>query len=251
MENKNFYDVIFKRKSVRKYNLENLDDTILEEVSTFISSVKPMYEEIKTEIKIVKLENVKNLLPIRAPYYILFSSENKEGYLTNAGFMLQQIDLFLSANELGSCWVGMAQPKKEILKKLKLEFIIALAFGKPAEFVHRKNLKEFRRKSIEEIRDTNEKDELIEPARLAPSATNSQPWFFRILNNKIHAYCIKQNLIKAILLKKMNQIDMGIAICHIWIAAKKYGKDMKIITDRKGLEYSPKGYNYVISLIID
>lgn len=251
MEQKDFYDVIFKRKSVRKYKLELLDEKTLEDISTYMNTAKPMYEDIKTEMKIVTQEAVKSLLPIKAPYYILVSSENKEGYLTNAGFMLQQVDLFLSANGLGSCWVGMAQPKKEIVKESELEYVIALAFGNPAETLYRENVSEFKRKVIEEIRDTNEEDELIESARLAPSATNSQPWFFRIANDKIHVYCIKSNFIKAILYKKMNQIDMGIGICHFWIAARHFDKDLKRTLDKEAVENSPAGYYYIVSLIIN
>lgn len=251
MEYKDFYDVMFKRKSIRKYNLDPLDEKTLEDISTCMNTVKPMYEDIKVEMNIVTQEAVKSLLPIKAPYYILVSSENKEGYLTNVGFMLQQVDLFLSSNGLGSCWVGMARPKKEIIKGSKLEYVIALAFGKPAETLHRENISEFKRKAIEEIRDTNKEDKLIEAARLAPSSTNSQPWFFRIANDRIHVYCVKSNFIKAIVYKKMNQIDIGIGICHLWIASRYFGKDLKYTFDKEALENFPVGYYYIVSLIIN
>lgn len=206
MKSKDFYNIIFKRKSIRKYNLESLDPNVFEGISTYINIVKPMYEDIKVEIKIVTQETVKTLFPIKTPYYILISSENKVGCLINVGFMLQQVDLFLSENEISSCWVGTAQPKKEIVNESELEYVIALAFGSHAENLHRENVLEFKRKANEEIRDTNQKDEFIESVLLAPSATNSQPWFFRIDADKIHAYCIKSSLVKAILYKKMNQI---------------------------------------------
>ncbi|WP_099189599.1 nitroreductase family protein [Tepidibacter mesophilus] len=251
MKHNDFYDVIFKRKSVRKYDLTPVDEKTIEDISTYMNTVKPMYENIKIEMKIVTQESVKSLLPIKAPYYILVSSENKEGYLTNAGFMIQQVDLFLSANGIGSCWVGMAQPKKGIVNESELEYVIALAFGNPAETLHRKDISQFKRKSIEEIRDTNGKDQLIELARLAPSATNSQPWFFSIDNYKINVYCVKSNFIKAIMYKKMNQIDMGIAICHLWVAARHFEKDLKYTFDKEEEEKSPSGYYYITSLIIN
>lgn len=250
MEHKDFYDIIFKRKSIRKYDLEPLAEKTMEYILAYINKVKPMHENIKIKMKIVTKESTKGLFPIKAPYYILISSEKKEGYLTNAGFMIQQVDLFLSANGLGSCWVGMAQPKKEIVNDSKLEYVIALAFGKPAETLYRENISEFKRKAIEEIRDTNQKDEIIELARLAPSATNSQPWFFKIDNNKIDVFCVKSNFIKALIYKKMNQIDIGIAICHLWIAEKHFGKDLSYIFDREAEENSPEGYYYITSLNI-
>jgi nitroreductase len=251
MQNKDFYDIIYKRKSVRKYDLEPLGKNTLEDISAYMDKVKPLYENIKTEMNIVGGEVVKNILPIKAPHYILISSENKEGYLTNVGFILQQVDLFLSSNGLGSCWVGMAQPKKEILKKFQLEYVIALAFGNPTESLHRENISEFKRKTIEKIRDDDKEDKLIEAVRLAPSATNSQPWFLKVDNNKIHAYCIKSNFIKAIVYKKMNQIDMGIAMCHLWIAARHFGKNVKFVTDKGAVENPPAGYYYTVSAIIN
>jgi hypothetical protein len=38
----------------------------------------------------------------KAPHYIAVFSQAKEGYLTNVG-LLQQMDLYFSANSLGSC----------------------------------------------------------------------------------------------------------------------------------------------------
>ncbi len=245
MEQNNLYDFIFKRKSVRKYDLSPLDKKTLEDILSCMNSVKPMYENIKVEMKIVTQDVVKSLLPIKAPYYILLSSENKEGYLTNAGFILQQVDLFLSANGVGGCWVGMAKPKKEILMESNLEYVIALAFGNPAETIHRESISEFKRKPIEEIRDIDKEDDILESARLAPSATNSQPWYFKVTNDRIDAFCVKSNFIKAIIYKKLNQIDMGIALCHLWIAGEHFGRDVSFIFDKEASKNPPGGYDYI------
>nr|WP_276536693.1 nitroreductase family protein [Tissierella carlieri] len=246
----NFYDIIFKRKSIRKYDLSSLDNNILQELLDYIGNLKPMYKNIEVQMKIVTGEVVRNLFPIKAPYYLLVYSEEKEKHITNAGFMLQQVDLFLSANGIGSCWAGLTQPKKEIANESKLNYIIALAFGKPAENIHRDNLSEFKRKAIAEIRNNGEKDELLEAVRLAPSAVNSQPWYFKVDKNKIHAYCVKSNLIKGIIYNRLNQIDMGIGICHLCIAAKHLGEDYIFISDKDALDNPPKGYYYITSIEI-
>ena len=65
--------------------------------------------------------------------------------------MLQQMDLFLSANGIGSGWQGMPRLTKEILNTSKLEFVILLAFGKPKERLHRETVSEFKRKPLREI----------------------------------------------------------------------------------------------------
>ena len=250
MKQTNYYETIFKRKSIRKYEVGPMEEDSLREISAHLDTLNPMYENIRTEMKIVSQKDVKSLLPIKAPHYILVYSEAKDGYLTNVGFMLQQMDLHLSANGIGSCWVGMAKPVKGILTNQSLEFVIALAFGKPAEPLYRESVLEFQRKPLKDISNISGMDGLLEPARLAPSGTNSQPWFFTGGQGEIHTYCVKSNIIKAILYEKMNKIDMGIAICHIWIAAKHLGKNLQVIHDKGAQDHQPKGYYYITTLKI-
>lgn len=245
MMKSNLYETIFKRKSVRKYDVNPLEDGILSEIKEYANTTKGLYDNIKTEIHIIKKEELNFLLPIKAPHYLLMTSENKTGYLTNAGYILQQIDLFLSSKGIGCCYVGMAQPKKAIKKGMDLEFVMVLALGNPAEPFHRIDTTEFKRKALSEITNITNSDQLLEAARLAPSATNSQPWYFTGEAGLIHAYCIKANLIKALVYDKMNKIDMGIAICHIDVAAEHFGKNMEFAYEKVAENNPPKGYYYI------
>jgi len=251
MKKADLYEAIFRRKSIRKYDLTPLDENTITEISAYMKSLNPMYHDIKTEIKILSQNDVKQRLMKKAPHYIGVFSENKEGYLTNIGFMLQQVDLFLSANGVGLCWQGLPKPKGEILKSTSLEFVILMAFGNPDEPLYRKNISEFKRKSIEQISDIAGADELLEPVRLAPSSTNSQPWFFTGDKNMFHAYCAKLNPIKAVMFKKLNKIDMGIAMCHLQIAAEHFGKKTEIVFDKEAENNPPKGYYYIASLKVE
>lgn len=78
MDYNNLHDIIFKRKSIRKYDLSPLDNNILQDVLDYISNLKPMYENIEVEMKIVKGEVVRNLFPIKAPYYLLYILKKKK-----------------------------------------------------------------------------------------------------------------------------------------------------------------------------
>jgi nitroreductase len=250
IENTNLYETIFKRKSIRKYDLTPLDGHTLAEVMAHVSALKPLYNDIKIEMKLLSQKDVKGLLLAKAPHYLAVFSETKDGYLTNAGFMLQQMDLFFSANGIGSCWQGMPKPTKEILKSSKLEFVILLAFGKPKERLHRESVSEFQRKPLGEITDVKGADELLEPARLAPSAMNRQQWFFTGDASTIHAYRAKSSFLSAFMLEKMNKVSMGIAICHVWIAAKHFGKEVEFICDKEAQNNPPAGHDYVITIKI-
>ncbi len=248
MKNCDLYPTIFKRKSIRKYDPTPLDDDTLQDISKQVQRLTPLYSEIKTEIRIIQSNDVKGRMMKKAPHYLAVFSETKEGYLTNIGFMLQHMDLLFSSNSIGSCWQGIPIPTRDVLKSSDLKFIILMAFGKPLEPLYRESTSEFKRKPIEKIGDVDGAQELLEPARLAPSATNSQPWFFKGDDRIMHAYSVKPNILKAIVVNKYIPIDMGITIYHLKVAAEHFGKKTKIWFDKEQEENSPKGYKYFASL---
>jgi nitroreductase len=250
IQNTKLYETIFKRKSIREYDLTPLDGHTLAETMAHTSALKPLYDDIKIEVKLLSQKDVKGLFLAKTPHYLALFSEPKDGYLTNAGFMLQQMDLFFSAHGLGSCWQGMPKPTKEILDSSKLEFVILLAFGKPKERLHRESVSEFNRKPLGEITDVKAADELLEPARLAASAMNRQQWFFTGNASTIHAYRAKSSFLTAFMFERMSKISMGIAICHVWIAAKHFGKEVEFVCDKEAQNKPPAGDDYVITIKI-
>lgn len=248
MEKTDLYETIFKRKSIRNYDSTPLDQNTLTEISDHFQTLKPMYDDIKVELKIISSDEVKRRIMKKAPHYLAVFSETKEEYSTNVGFMLQQMDLFLSANGLGSCWQGIPKPKKEVLESSNLEFIILIAFGKPTGSLHRSSVSEFKRKPLQEISNVKGADELMEAVRLAPSAGNSQPWLFTGDENIIHAYSVKPGFIRGLLTKKYIPLGVGIAFCHLKLAAEHFGKKTKIVIDKPALNNTNEGYEYIASL---
>jgi hypothetical protein len=81
-----------------------------------------------------------------------------------------------------------------------------LAFGYPRGDQLRHDLKGFKRKSMEQI--TDKADSRLEVARLAPSAVNSQPWYFIHDGDAIQVYCSR----------KGSRLDAGIALAHLFVA---------------------------------
>lgn len=234
--NEDLYDFIYKRKSNRKYNMTPLENDQLAVIKAFADSLKPLYKNIKVEYELTG--DVKNILPVKAPHYFIISSEDKEGYLTNVGFMFQQMDLFLSSKGLGCCWLGMAKPVRKL--DTKLEFVIVLAFGKTVDSPYRE-VSGFNRKPLSEI--SSGSDDRLECARLAPSANNSQNWFFVCTNGRIHVYKKKLNPVQILMYDKMNRVDMGIAICHLYVATQHRGKAFAFSLEETVNEL--KGYTYI------
>ena len=231
----NLEEVIYKRQSHRDYYQNTADNETLEAIHEFILTAKPLYPHIKTTSLIVGNENVTNLGMWKAPHYIAIYSEKKEGYLTNVGFIYQQVDLFLQSIGLGSVWLGMGKyrPDKKDIPDDE-EFVILIAFGKVKSELFRP-LEDFKRKSLNEISDSFNSQ--LEVARLAPSSVNSQPWYFLKEDGYYNIYCEKLNFIKRKILGKLNKIDIGIALAHLYVANRKSFEFFKIDNPTKLNDY--------------
>lgn len=242
MDQEKLYETIFKRKSIRKYEPGPLDQAALETVRAEIAALKPMVPGIRTEIKMLGTEEVKGMFKADAPHYLAIYSEEKEGFAANAGFMLQQLDLFFSASGIGCCWQGGPKPTKKVEPVAGLEFVIILAFGKPAETLQRQSVAEFKRRALSDITDIKGQDQLLEPVRLAPSGINNQSWFYRGDANRIDAYYSK-----SMITDQMNQINVGIGVCHLWLSAVHSKRTIDLVIENPGEDRTPKGYRYVVS----
>jgi len=245
------YAAIFKRKSIRDYDLTPLNQNLLDEISENLRSLKPMSPDIKTEFKIISPDQVNRRAMKKAPHYIVAFSEAKDVYMANVGFMLQQMDLYFSATGLGSCWVGIPKPTKEVIEGSNLEFVILMEFGNSRETLHRTSVSQFKRKPLSEITDIEGGDKLLEPARLAPSAINCQNWYFTGDKNLIHAYSFKPSFLRSLVGGRYFPINVGIAICHLKVAAEHFGSKATIVFDEKKKKDPPKDRDYIASLEIE
>ena len=241
------YPAILRRRSVRKYDPKALTDDTLEEIRGLISRLKPMREGIKTLYKIVPPEQVRTIGD-KAPHYVAALSEVKEGHLSNVGYMLQGLDLALSSSGIGCCWLGIPRPTGEVYRGSGLEFVIFLSFGKPAEPIYRESISEFVRKPTNTISSVVGSGELVEAARLAPSAMNNQGWFFTGGGDVIHAYIRNPGFVRGFFAAKYLGIDVGIAIRHVAVAAEHFGRSVSYAFNA-GLDVDPpKGCEYVASI---
>ncbi|MHB8072533.1 nitroreductase family protein [Desulfosporosinus fructosivorans] len=248
MTNSQLYNAIFRRRSIRKYDMSPLPADTIEKLQEFVSVTKPLDESIRYEFAYLGSTDVKNLLPIKAPHYICLYSEKKGNYLMNSGFLLQQVDLYLSDNNLASCWLGMAKPAKGVPMLMNgLEFVIMLSFGNTTEPIHRENTSEFKRKNLPEISSVAGAEVLLEPVRLAPSASNTQTWFFSGDLELITVSRKKLNILKAQVYGKMNQIDIGIALYHLWLSVDHQGKVASYSFEKDAV---PSGYEFMTKVKI-
>lgn len=214
-----FNEMIYKRKSFRSYTGEPVDEATIQKIQEFTASIKPLYPDIKVRSEIVSKEEVRCILPWLTPQLIAIFTEDKEGALENVGFMYQQLDLYLQSIGLGVCWLGMGMLRRKTVAEMcqdGMKCVMLLTVGYQKGDALRSDVSEFKRKALSDIADAA--DERLEPARLAPSSTNSQPWYFTHEGNSIHAYCSLKGFLRAKILGDMNRMDMGIALAHMYVA---------------------------------
>ena len=91
------YESIFERRSVRNFRMDPLNEKSMSGISRYKEELIPLFAEIDTKIEIIsnldKQAGIKGMFTVKAPYYLLFYSEEREGYLQNAGYMAQQMVL--------------------------------------------------------------------------------------------------------------------------------------------------------------
>ena len=201
-------EMIFHRKSCRSFTGKPVDAEMMERILSF--EPKPLYPEIKVRMDIVSRDKVKCICPWTTPQLIIVCSEEADGCLENIGFLFQQMDLYLQTLGLGVCWLGMGRMNPRTTSPVEgMKFVIMLAFGHPRGDQLRHDGRGFKRKPLEQI--TDKPDPRLEPARLAPSAVNSQPWYFTHKGETIHVYCAK----------KGSRLDIGIALAHLYVASEE------------------------------
>ena len=260
----NLYEAIYKRKSVRKYSEGKLSREKLNEIREGCDSAERLYKDIDFTIHLVEEgENIQKIMlgiignygKVLAPHYLVITSEAKEGYLENVGYVLEQVVLELTAMGVATCWLG-GHIKEESLRGI-LEVpsnhkpVVMVSFGYAKDGIEflRKDPKEAKRKNLNEIVDGNLNEtwkEIMEAVRIAPSAANSQPWKFDVDDKKIHVYCEgPKNFLMKKFLGTINKLDIGIGLAHVKIAAEHLNKEVKF---DKSIKAENKEMNYMTTI---
>lgn len=229
-------NLIYERKSCREYSDEEITEEEFAKIEDFIKNAKRLDSSIEFVYDILTRDRVTVRTRWSAPYYLILYSQKRDHYMENLGFVFQQLCLYMQSMGIGSCWVGMAQPKSK-----KENFVIAIAFGKSDDIT--RDFSQFNRKEISKFCDYE--DGRLKPAYYAPSAINSQPWYFRHADDGFDVFQVKHNVLKRRIFGRWNPIDIGICLAHLYIA-NPLSFDFKIKSDCEDID----GYTYNCSVAI-
>jgi len=215
------FSQLSRRLSVRKYDgALRLFQEELDGILRFTESTERLFPEIKTRAVVVPRKETTAKFGV---YSLLLYSEKKPGWLVNAGYLLEQTDLYMASRNIGACWYGMGKPKGDAPEGM--EYVIMLVFGaaRPEQF--RTDITQFQRRALKELFTGDYDPEAASAVRLAPSACNSQPWQYEWSGDRLtmRRTAPKSLFVPAGQLRYFNQIDQGIGICFLETALVEKG----------------------------
>ena len=210
----NIADMITRRRSVRAYRADALEAAALADLRGYMDNLVPLIPGAKVEGRIIPTAHGNFLQKWKTPHFIAIFSDGSDDALLNVSFMYQQLDLYAQSIGLGTCWVGLGSltEAEPVPAGMKLAVMMAIGMPDPAR---ERPVIDTRRKPLEDIADRP--DERLEPLRLAPSATNSQPWYVTHQGETLHLYREELGIIRQRTHGRMNKIDMGIGLCHLYV----------------------------------
>ena len=222
--NNNLYDMIFKRKSFhlfRDIGNERITSEELKDIENEFYNLKPLVEDIKVKIKIVKDSTTCKR---GQEYCILLYSEKKDNYLQNIGYIAEQLDLYLVSKNIGTLWFGIGKVNEKQLDGL--DFVIMIAIAKvDSETKFRKDMYKSKRKELSEIWNGDYYLDIANVVRFTPSSCNTQPWIVDSSKNELKVYRYKKEGKRGIMPTNMvnyyNQIDIGIFLCFLDLCLNK------------------------------
>lgn len=268
------YNAIFYRKSIRSYSNTKIKAPLMEEVKNICSNITYLNEDLNIKAHVVERGHLIHFLmgkkcKVKAPHYILVTSNKGDEYLQNIGYAMEKVVLQLTTLGLATCWLECTVNRDDITEFIDLkdceeeidltekleesnedidntEYPVAIiSFGYPEESqeLFRNLDSKVDREKIKDIskRVDKEWNEYLDAVRMAPSVKNIQPWFFVNDRRGFHIYQKSQK--KS--LDDMSKISMGIALRHFDIVCEVKETNVKYekIDARKRI-----GKEYFISI---
>lgn len=240
-------EAVNKRYSVRTYDSRPVKEDVKEKILEYANSLQnPLGPKIRFQF--IEKETSPNGEKLGtygvikgAKLYLGATMPDVEFASEAMGYDYEHLVLYLTSLGLGTCWLGGTFNRSAFAEAMDIReneiFPILSPVGYPAtkksvtEKVFRRFLKADNRKPWEEIffaddfsksltkEMAGEYEFPLEMLRLAPSATNAQPWRVVFSDNAFHFIEQRTRESREVSNVDMHRIDVGIGICHFHLAA--------------------------------
>jgi len=270
-------ELIKYRSSVRSYIKKPMDEDGKNKLIEYLkSNVKaPFGNKVRfelvdrTDMKPVDAKSLGTYGFIKgATLFIVGAVKNGSKAMEDFGYCMEKNILDSTGLGLGTCLLGGTFRRSNFARMIKLtenELLPAITpIGYPtkkrsfrdsvirfsAGSKKRKKWQSlFFRKDMKtplSLDDAGKYAPILESVRLGPSASNRQPWRIVREQGKFHFFCSStkgyNKLIKGI---RLQNIDMGIAMCHFELSADELGLSGKWVEIKP--EFDFRGKEYIVS----
>ena len=251
-------EIIRKRKSVRTFNEQEIPEQTMNQVRNFLKEdTGPFEVPVVFKILDAKKDDVSSPVILGANTYVAGKYRKQKNAEISFGYAFEKFILFATSLGLGTVWLAATIDRKAFEKAIHLEADEVMPAVSPLgyaadkrsirENMMRKGLKADSRLPFQEIfyRDDfqnplNEADAGIwrlplDMVRIAPSATNKQPWRVVVQKDNVHFYEKKTKGYAKESTGDIQKVDLGIALCHFEIGAEEGGVKGRFIQSDPGI----------------
>lgn len=237
-------DALYKRKSTREFSNIEIEQDVMDRIKERLDGIKPFYKKGKYTVVISGYQNNLDV----APYSIGIYTDGLKESEINAGYILEQIAIYLLAIGVASCFRAKTLMFKAVNEE-GMKLSISLAFGYPKEGMYR-DVNDIKRLPVKKIcvlkEEMNKRIEnVIQCARIAPSSYNVQPWRLVVYNDRIHVF-LKRKHIKSV--EKYAYINIGAMLGNIAIGTDEMWIDLKYKEIQGIKEKNYGNYEYIVSI---
>lgn len=246
--NTNLIQSIRNRISVRTFDDFQIDNEQMNKLNSFISSINQYGQDLMKFQVISNMDsNSKETIKLGTygvikgtNTYIVGILNSQKGNALELGYQLEKIVLYATGLGLGTCWLGGTYNRKDFEDYLELDkneiLAVLIAVGNKKdkksliESTMRFVAKSDQRKPWNELfynhnEDTplnkeqlDEYSTVLEMVRIAPSASNKQPWRI-IKQDNTYDFYLSRTPGYGIMNYDLQLNDIGIAKCHFELAA--------------------------------
>ena len=242
-------EVIKERISVRTYTTQTVTEEIKKNIRDYADDLSNPFGA-ETTFKLLESDMAVNAAKLGTYGFIrgagnYIGASVKEGKLEleGLGYEFEKLILYITSLGMGTCWLGGTFKKSEFAKAMSMSeaelFPCISPFGFAADkksmtdsFVRFVSKGDTRKPWSELFFDqnfttpllTNEAGDYerpLEMVRLAPSASNKQPWRIVKEKNAYHFFEYKTPDYSKKFGYDIQRLDMGIAACHFHLTASE------------------------------
>jgi hypothetical protein len=236
---------ILRRKSQRSYDGQQLKEEDEKKLITYLEEEKNLVGLYGNKVNIYYVKtigpNVEKISTYgvvrKAPSYLVTVCKNDKEGMIDCGYVFEKLVLYLESIGVETCWLGGTYKRSQLNVPVGEGEIIPII--SPVGYSATKRT--FSDRTVRRIAKSNSRlnfddlffykhfkgiitddmlKERLEYVRVAPSASNKQPWRVVIDENDVAHFYIERtpNYGYGKLAYDIQMVDMGIAICHYEIS---------------------------------